>query len=334
MRRSCLLLPALLAAVAAAGVLALSWASGAPGGGREVLFTVQEGWGAARIAGALSDSGLVRSRLYVLARARMLGVSTVFQAGTYRFDSSMEPDSIISLMARGEVVPEPTHWVTVPEGLRLEETLPLLSEHLDMPLDSLEAAAGDDSLLSELGLTSLEGFLFPETYEFADSLPARSVLARMVRTGLERRDSSWLARVEDLGLSGESAVVLASIVEREARIDGERPLVAGVFLNRLSAGMRLESCATVQYALGAVRERLTYADLRIESPYNTYLHPGLPPGPICSPGMPSLEAVANPDTSEGYMYFVSREDGSGCHLFACTLAGHYANIREARSGQH
>ncbi|HRY61686.1 MAG TPA: endolytic transglycosylase MltG, partial [Candidatus Fermentibacter sp.] len=106
-----------------------------------------------------------------------------------------------------------------------------------MPLDSLEAAAGDDSLLSELGLTSLEGFLFPETYEFADSLPARSVLARMVRTGLERRDSSWLARVEDLGLSGESAVVLASIVEREARIDGERPLVAGVFLNRLSAGM-------------------------------------------------------------------------------------------------
>lgn len=322
-------LAVLLLASCAAVLAAWIWCSSPPGGGREVVFTVERGWGASTVAGALQDSGLVRSSLYLLLRARSLGVSRGFQAGTYLFDSSMPPDSILMAMARGEVIPEPSHWVTVPEGLRLSETLALLSESLDIPLDSLEDAAADDSLIASLGIPGLEGFLFPETYEFADTLGASAVLARMVSTGLERWDPSWGACFESLGLTGVSAVVLASIVEREARLDSERPAIAGVFLNRLAAGMRLESCATVQYALGEVRERLSYADIRTESPYNTYLHAGLPPGPICSPGLASLDAVAHPDTSAGYLFFVSREDGSGSHLFARTLAGHYANIREA-----
>lgn len=320
-----------------AGALALAcwtWCSHAPGGGREIVFVVEKGWGASTVARALEDSGMARSRFYLLLRARSLGISRHFQAGSYLLDDSMDPDSILLMIAAGDVIPEPTHWVTVPEGLRMEETLALLSASLGIPLDSLEAAAADDSLRDESGVPGFEGYLFPETYEFADTVGAAGVLMRMTWTGLSRWDPSWSACFEEQGLSDREAVILASIVEREARLDSERPLVAGVFLNRLAAGMRLESCATVQYALGSVRERLSYADLRTESPYNTYLHPGLPPGPICSPGLSSIEAVARPETGSGFMYFVSREDGTGSHLFAETLSGHYANIRQARAGQH
>jgi UPF0755 protein len=246
----------------------------------------------------------------------------------------MEPDSLLMVIASGRTIPEPTHWVTIPEGLRLEEALATLSEELEIPVDSLAAAAADSSLLSEFGIPSMEGYLFPETYEFADTLEAVEIIGRIVETGIERWDPSWIECFEQRGLTGREAVILASIVEREARLDSERPLVAGVFLNRLSTGMRLESCATVQYALGAVRERLSFADLRIQSPYNTYIHGGLPPGPICSPGLSSIAAVARPDTADGFLYFVSREDGSGGHFFAGTLAGHNENIRLARSGQY
>jgi UPF0755 protein len=323
----------ILAAVllAAAALLSFRWVSSPPGGGREVLFPVPRGWGAGRIAGALQDSGLVRWSTFALWRAERTGVADRFQAGTYLLDSSMPLDTILMRIAEGRVVPVPTHWVTLPEGLTLPQSLQTLSASLGIPLDSLEQAAGDSSLLALTGAPGLEGYLFPETYEFADSLGAREVLTSIVDTGLRRWEPAWDPALERMGLSRRQAVVLASIVEREARVDSERPAIAGVFLLRLSAGMRLESCATVQFALGEVRERLSYADLRIDSPYNTYRHGGLPPGPICSPGTASLAAVADPDTTAGYLYFVSREDGSGTHLFARDLAGHLANIRTARS---
>jgi UPF0755 protein len=181
-----------------------------------------------------------------------------------------------------------------------------------------------------MGIPCFEGYLFPETYEFADTLPAWSVVNRIVATGAEVRNSSWKASCESVGLTPFQGVILASIVEREAASDLERDLIAGVFLNRLRIGMRLESCATVQYALGEVKEQLLYSDLLIESPYNTYRHNGLPPGPICSPGISSLNAAASPDTSGGYLFFVSKGDGSGEHLFATTAAGHARNISAVR----
>jgi UPF0755 protein len=318
-------------ALAAAAAGLFSWASSPPGGGRQVVFEVERGWGARRIAEALQDSGLVRSSIYILWRAGRLGVASSFQAGRYALDSSMPPDTILSRIARGDVIPVPTRWVTLAEGLTLDQTFEVLSCSLGIPEESLAAAAaGRSALLDSLGAPDFEGYMFPETYEFADSTDAAGVIDRIVRTGLDRwrpgRDSALAA----IGLSGRQAVILASIVEREARLDSERALVAGVFLARMRRGMRLESCATVQYALGAVHERLSYADLRVDSPYNTYLNAGLPPGPICSPGSASLDAVANPDTSRGYLYFVSRGDGSGGHLFATSLAGHLANIRSVR----
>jgi UPF0755 protein len=313
-------------------VVLYSWASSPPGGSRRVVFEVRRGWGARTIAETLQDSGLVRSSLYVIWRAGRLGVASRFEAGEYALDSSMDPDSILLMIASGDVIPVPTNWVTLPEGLTLDQSLEALSASLDIPPDSLREAASESPLLDSLGIPDLEGYLFPETYEFADTLGAAEVIDRIVRTGLERWDPSWDTELPAIGLTRGQAVILASIVEKEAKLDEERPLVSGVFLARLRRGMRLESCATVQYSLGEVRERLSLADLRVESPYNTYLHAGLPPGPICSPGTASLSAAANPDTTEGYLYFVSREDGTGGHLFATSLTGHLANIRSVRSG--
>lgn len=300
-----------------------------------IEFTVRKGWGGRRVVEALADSGLVRCSWFTLWRAGSLGVLGNLQAGTYLLSTSMSPDSILELIASGSVVPEPTHWVTLPEGLILDESLARLSTELELDADTLAALVADSAFIEELGLppSGFEGYLFPETYEMADSLDAREVLGRIVDTGLDR----WLEDAEralgDIGLtSTHDVVVLASIVEREAKVDSERPRIARVFLNRLEMGMNLESCATVQYALGEVRERLLYSDLRIDHPYNTYLHPGLPPGPICSPGLPSILAVIHPDTVEGELYFVNRGDSTGLHLFATTHAEHLRNIRLVREG--
>jgi len=325
--------PALaLCAAAAALAILYSWASSPPGGHRQVVFVVERGWGARRIAEALQDSGLVRSTLFVLWRADRLGVAGSFEAGRYALDSSMPPDTILSMIAGGEVIPVPTRWVTLPEGLTLAQSTELLSTELGIPAESLRQAEASSPWLDSLGAGDLEGYLFPETYEFGDTSDAAGIVDRIVETGMRRWSPSRDSALSALGLSRREAVILASIVEREARLDDERPLVAGVFLSRLRRGMRLESCATVQYALGSVHEHLSFADLKVDSPYNTYLREGLPPGPICSPGSASLDAAAAPDTSAGYLYFVSRDDGSGGHLFATTLAGHLANIRSVRLG--
>jgi UPF0755 protein len=330
-KRTAFVVVALAAAVLAVVAL-IGHLSSPPGGDRTVEFTVMPGWGARHIAEALADSGLVRSPLYVLWRAERLGVASGFQAGRYLLHSSMEPDSILVMIAEGRVIPVPTTWITLPEGLTGREALSLIADSMGFGDGVLDSIASDPAFLAGLGVPRLEGYLFPETYEFADTLAADEVLVRITSMFRERWDPSWDQALAGLGLDAEEAVILASLVEREARLDGERPLVAGVFLRRLRIGMRLESCATVQYALGEVRERLSFADLRTDSPYNTYLHAGLPPGPICSPGTASLSAVAHPDTSAGYLYFVSREDGTGGHLFATTLSGHAANIRAVRSG--
>jgi len=313
-------------------LLVLGWCSRAPGRGRECLFSVERGWGARRISGALADSGMIRCPLYFLWRYSSIQDSLPLQAGIYRLDDGMEPESILILIARGEVVPVPTHWVTLAPGLTLEQSLSELSAGLGRPRAGLDSLAASAEFLDGLGVPGLEGYLHPETYEFADSLTGAEILTRIVDAGLSAMPPGWERTADSLGLAPGELMVLASIVEREAKVDSERPLVAGVFLSRLRRGMRLESCATVQYALGEVREVLLYADLEIESPYNTYLHEGLPPGSICSPGAPSIEAALHPDTSQGYLYFVSTGDGSGLHLFARTYEGHHANGRAVRDG--
>lgn len=330
MKRKILPVVLVILLLVVAGAVVLRWCGTPPRRGSRCEFTVERGWGAKTISRALSDSGLVRCRLYLLWRYSVMEGAPPLQAGTYMLDDSMTPDSILGIIARGDVVPVATSWVTLAPGLTLEQSLESISRSTSIERVVLDSLARDRDFLESLGIPSLEGYLYPETYEFADTLAAGEILERIVGTGMSRWPDDLVESLENTGLSLHETVILASIVEREARVDSERPLVAGVFLGRLRRGMRLESCATVQYALGQVREVLLYRDLEVDHPYNTYRSDGLPPGPICSPGSLSINAAVHPDTSQGYIYFVSRDDGTGRHLFARTHSGHLANIRSIR----
>ncbi|MEN8208260.1 MAG: endolytic transglycosylase MltG [Candidatus Fermentibacteria bacterium] len=327
MKRKILILLAINLTVVLLGIATLNWCSNPPNGGKECIFTVEKGWGARRISQVLSDSGLVRCRLYLLWRYSRMEGSPPMQAGTYMFDDSMSPDSILGILARGDVLPVETNWVTISPGLTLEQSLAAISEVTGISQALLDSLSSDPLFLASSGVPALEGYLFPETYEFADTLEAEEILTRIIDTGKARLPDNTDELPENTGLTLHETIILASIVEREARVDSERAVIAGIFLSRVRNGMKLESCATVQYALGSVKEVLLYSDLEIDDPYNTYIYSGLPPGPICSPGLSSIEAAFSPDTTEGYLYFVSREDGTGTHLFARTYRGHLSNIR-------
>lgn len=331
MKKLKVILPAAAVVLLSAAAAVFWWCGTPPGTGNEVILDIQRGWGVDRISRVLEDSGLVRCRLHFLWRYSRMEGSPPLQAGTYLLSDNMTADSMLRVMAEGLVVPVETNWVTIPPGVTLERSLEILSDSIGIPRVELDSLAGDSAFLSSLGLVSLEGYMYPESYEFADSLDSARIVARIVETGRRNRPENAEELLDSTDLTLHETMTLASIVEREARLDSERPLVAGVFLSRLRRGMKLESCATVQYALGEVKEELLYSDLEIESPYNTYLYLGLPPGPICSPGQASIQAAFHPDTSGGYLYFVSREDGSGGHLFAVNHSGHLANIRQVRN---
>lgn len=330
MRKAAVVLAALVVILTAVAVTVHSYCRGVPGEGRTVRFEVRKGMGARDIVDALADSGLVRCGWYVVWRYSRLDEPKSLQAGSYMLSDTMPAESILAVMARGEVIPVPTHWVTVPEGFTVDQTFDALASALPVGRSSLDSLSTDSTFLAELGVEQLEGYLYPETYEFADSLSPVQILSRMVATAKSRFHPMLDGRPE--GLSDREVLILASIVEREAKLESERPVIAGVFLRRLRLGMNLESCATVQYALGNVKEKILLSDLQVESPFNTYLHPGLPPAPICSPGSASFAAAVSPDTTNGYLYFVSRADGSGGHLFARTHDQHLRNVALVRSG--
>ncbi len=326
MKRKILMISITFLILVILGIAALRWCSQPPCSGREYVFTVEKGWGARRISQVLSDSGLVRCRLYILwTYSRMEGTPPM-QAGIYRLDDSMSPDSILGILVRGDVIPVETSWVTLTPGLTLLQSLSLISEGTDIGRSLLDSLSTDSIFLAFNGIQTLEGYLFPETYEFADTLEAGEILSRIIETGKALRPENSDELLENTGLTLHETMILASIVEREAMVDSERAVIAGVFLSRMRNGMKLESCATVQYVLGEVKEVLLYRDLEIDDPYNTYIYEGLPPGPICSPGLISINAAFRPDMAEGYLYFVSRDDGTGRHLFARTYAVHLSNI--------
>jgi UPF0755 protein len=264
------------------------------------------------------------------------GVGGRLAAGEYELSPSLSTPEVIAVLAGGRV--RPGTVFTVPEGWRAEE----IAWKLDSLLpgrgrDFLAIVHEDEELAARLGLppdTSLEGFLFPDTYELPRDQDLRALIDKMVDQFDRRFDAGRRATAARAGLTPLEAVALASIVEREAAVPEERPLIAAVYFNRLALGMRLQADPTVQYALATPgvptpgprlwQHELSLADLEVPSPYNTYRQPGLPPGPICSPGLASLDAVLRPaDTAA--LYFVARGDGS--HVFAQTMDEHLANIR-------
>lgn len=306
-----------------------------------VTFTVHPGETAAQIAQRLEEEGLIRSADLFRALLRLRGADTRLEAGSYELRRTMTMNEIMAALQHGR---PPTVQVTIPEGWRAEEVADLLRVvDLAAPDEFLRVVRSgegfDNDFLDDRpeGVTSLEGFLFPDTYEFPTDATARDIVAHMLRNFGQRFTPELRQQVRNQGLSIYRAVTLASIVEREAVIPEERPIIASVFLNRLEAGMHLNADPTVQYALGYQEDSgvwwkrpLLLDDLTIDSPYNTYQHIGLPPGPICNPGLAALEAIANPaDTN--YLYFVANDvAGDGSHVFAETLEEHSANIKKYR----
>jgi UPF0755 protein len=233
---------------------------------------------------------------------------------------------VLDALRRGKGL---VHIVTIPEGFSISQIAPLLESKLTAPADSVSAAVSDTALLHQLDVPTktLEGYLFPDTYTFADGTTARAAVDVMVRRFEQVWKPEWTARLDTVHLSRNDVMALASIVEKEARLPEERPVIAAVYLNRLKAGMLLQADPTVQYALGKHVARVFYKDLEVESPYNTYKHTGLPPGPIASPGKPSIVAALNP-ANVPYTYFVAHPDGH--HEFTTSFAAHTVAVRGAR----
>lgn len=304
-------------------------------GGRDAVFKVDEGLGAKQIAQRLAKSGLIRSANAFVRMVQREGWDGKLKPGVYRFAPGSDARSI----AKGIVDHDTLRFkLTVPEGLTLRQVGERLAKAGQVgagvagPTEAefLKAATGD-AVGRATGLrvraATAEGYLFPATYEFAAGTTAGQVVERLAQEFAKRFTAPHKDEIRRSRLTLHELVTLASIIEREAELDTERPLVARVFLNRLARGMKLESCATVQYALPQHKSRLLYADLKLDSPYNTYLHAGLPPGPICCPGMASLMAALRPAKSDA-LYFVAK--GGGGHVFSRTFAEHEAAIRRIR----
>jgi len=295
--------------------------------GAEQFVDISPGIGTSAIgrrliaAGVVSDELAFRAALWQSGRARRL------QAGEYRFDHPQSAFDVIEKIARGEVDVLP---LTVPEGLTIREMSRVFEASGLGSASSFAAAARDASLIRDLdpGASDLEGYLFPDTYALSRHADAARVVRAMVDRFQQVLSEEMRAAARARGLSIRQLVTLASIVEKETARPDERPLVAAVYANRLVIGMGLQCDPTVIYALqlaGRYDGNLRHDDLMLDSPYNTYRHAGLPPGPIAAPGKESLEAAAHPAITDA-LYFVSRNDGS--HVFAKTLDEHNRNVRK------
>lgn len=304
-------------ALGAIGGMAVLAACGA-GSGEPVKVTIPPRATMRIAADSLAKAGVISLprvfRLYASLSHHDRGI----RAGTYALHKNAGWGYVLDELRSGKAI---VHVVTIPEGFTLSQISAVVAAKLSQPADSVEAAARDTALLHRLDVPTptAEGYLFPDTYTFQDGTTARAAVQAMARRFEQVWKPEWTARLDTIHLSRNDVMALASIVEKEARLPEERPVIAAVYLNRLRAGMLLQADPTVQYALGKHVARVFYKDLEVESPYNTYKHKGLPPGPIASPGKASIEAALYP-ANVPYLYFVAFPDGH--HEFRADLAGH------------
>src|SRR5256885_222086 len=276
---------------------------------------------------SLAGAGLVGYPKLFRLYGRIVGGDRNIKPGTYLLKHGTPWTDIISALNGGHGL---VNTVTIPEGYTVAQITPLLAKTLKVPTDSVTAAVSDTALLARLDVSNktLEGYLFPDTYAFPIGTTAREAVREMVYSFERRWKPDWDSSLVDLKINRNDLVTMASIVEKEARVPEERPVIAAVYYNRLRRGMLLQADPTVQYALGHHVGRVLYKDLAIKSPYNTYVNKGLPPGPIASPGVPSLVAAANPANVQ-YLYFVATPDGH--HEFRMTLEQHTNAVRQVRA---
>ena len=270
------------------------------GAGEEKELIVKQGQSTQEIAQNLEKEDLISSAfvfsLYAKLRAELI------QVGVYKLSPAQNMKEILEILATGKAS---EYLITIPEGWRVTQ----IDEHL---AEKGVINAGDLIKIASAD----EGYLFPDTYRFMPNTPAAEIRQEML--------DNFAKKTADLNVTRDQ-IIIASIVEREAKFDEDRPKIAGVYLNRLAKGMKLEADPTVQYATGSW-EAITLSDYHnVTSPYNTYLYPGLPPGPICNPGLKSIEAVLNPE-KDGWLFFFHKSDGQA--VFSATLEEHEANLKK------
>lgn len=295
--------------------------------GDEVFVDVAPGTGVAGIARQLAEAGVVPDALTFRIAVRVKRAERRLKAGEYRFSTAASPFAVVDRLTRGEVFLRP---ITFPEGLTIAEMARLFEARGFGDAAAFEEAARQADLVEDLdpAAPDLEGYLFPETYALPRRADAKALVRQMVGRFRTVFGEEQIDRAKAQGRSVREVVTLASVVEKETAVAEERPIVAGVYANRLRIGMGLQADPTVIYALaraGRWDGNLTRENLRFDSPYNTYRYAGLPPGPIAAPGRAALEAALEP-ADVPYLYFVSQNDGS--HVFAETLAEHNRNVRE------
>ncbi len=301
--------------------------------GTPVTVIIPGGSGAAQIAAILDDAGVVGSGAFERV-VRVRGVSGELKAGTYEFTTGMEPEDVVAAVVEGPAE-RAVYNVRIREQATIEEVVAQLAEDTPYSVDELTTALLDGSVTSSLlpdpppdGLTDWEGLLFPATYELFLDDPPPAILNRPALTMEGRIDSVDWSRLDELGVTQYEAIIVASLIEAEAKLDEDRPLIASVIYNRLREGRALQIDATVQYALPERKPRLFEGDLAVESPYNTYLNTGLPPTPIATVSLASLQAAANPADTSFFFYVLA--DPNGKHAFAETFEEFQVLVQQSR----
>jgi UPF0755 protein len=322
-RRSLLILLSifvLMAVLAAAARSYYQWASSGSGPRNPVTVVIPTGATGDDVANLLKNKGVIRSAVLFRFVLRLKHLSSSgFEAGEYHLTTNMSMNEAITSLQKGPIVHSVR--VTIPEGLTVDQTAGKVAGSLDnvSTRQFVRAAHNvgypDAPYLPKQGET-LEGFLFPNTYDFLKDSKARDVVSRQLAEFQKETASLPWQNAKKLGVSEYDVVIIASMIEREAKFQGDREKVSRVIYNRLAKGMRLQIDATVLYALGETKPVVTYEDLKVDSPYNTYLHGGLPPTPIASPGLDSLRAALSPATGPWLYYLVV--DSSGHEFFTAS----------------
>lgn len=294
--------------------------------GKGTVITVSWGNSASQVYDELGKQGIISSKLLFKLVARIWGIDRRIKAGKYLFVGNYSDYNVLRLLSTGKS--NLLVQVTIPEGLTIRQIAAIMNREIGVDSAEFVQTAMRDSLARSLGLPSknLEGFVFPETYEFYYGTDPQEILVRMVDEFKLFFNDSLKERLQKLRLTLLEVMTIASIVEAEAKVDSERAIIASVYYNRLRKGMPLESDPTIEYVLGEHR-RIYYKDLHIRSPYNTYKKVGLPPTPICNPGRKSILAALYPAKTD-YLYFVAT--GSGGHRFSRTFAQHLRAVRAYR----
>lgn len=293
--------------------------------GQGITVTVKPEMTAKEIGEVLYQNGVIHNVTLFRIIAKVQGVENLLQTGDYALSYQMSTSDIINKMVRGETA---YHLLTIPEGYNVEQIAKLLDEQGLGDGDKFKALARKFVTLDYMTqqpeiIYLVEGYVFPDTYRITRGMTEEDIMKLLITNFDKKLTAEMRERAKTLGLSLHQVVTLASVVEKEAKVDQERAVIAGVFFNRLKQGMPLQSCPTVQYILGYPKVELTIADTQIVSPYNTYQNPELPPGPIASPGMAAIQAVLYPADTP-YLYFVAAKDGS--HRFSKTYEEHLAAV--------